>query len=91
MKSKWASFDELCFNAVNYLIRKMQRTQETAKQYICYWRKIKRYMHDKGIKEFDSSVGKVYLLSQFADIDYNKLSKNQKRCYQVSSRFVGFF
>ena len=90
MKSKWTSFDDLCFNAVNYLIRKMGRTQETAKQYVCYWRRIKRHMHAKGIRKFSSSVGKAYLLSQFGDTDYSKLSKSQKdlvRSVRVLSDF----
>lgn len=90
MKSKWASFDQLCFNAVNYLIRKMGRTQQTAKQYVCYWRRIKRFMQDKGIKEFSSSVGKAYMLLQFGDTDYSKLSKSQKdfvRSVRVLSDF----
>jgi len=58
MKSKWKSFDELSFNAARYLISKMGRTQETSKQYVCFWRRIKRYMSTNKIKEFDSSVGK---------------------------------
>src|SRR5882672_8947226 len=90
MKSKRSSFDELCFNGVNYLIRKMGRTQETAKQYVCYWRRIKRFMQEKGIKEFSSSVGKAYMLLQFGDTDYSKLSKSQKdfvRSVRVLSDF----
>ena len=90
MKSKWKSFDELSFNAARFLINKMGRSQETAKQYVCYWRRIKRYMHNNGIKEFDSSVGKAYLLLQFGDTDYSQLSKSQKdviRSVRVLSDF----
>lgn len=47
-------------------------------------------MHDKGIKEFNSSVGKAYLLLEFGDTDYSKLSKSQKdviRSVRVLSDF----
>jgi site-specific recombinase XerD len=78
MKSKWSSFDRLCFNAAHFLIYKMGRTQETAKQYSCYWRKVKRYMIANSIKVFDPSVGKRYLLEQFGNKDYSQLAKGQK-------------
>jgi site-specific recombinase XerD len=78
MKPKWKSFDDLCFNAAHFLIYKMGRTQETAKSYSCYWRRIKRYLLANGIKQFTPSVGKSYLLSQFGNKDYNQLSKSQK-------------
>lgn len=78
MKSKWKSFDALSFNAAHFLIYKMGRTQETAKQYVCYWRRINRYMIANRIKQFDSSVGNKYLIKQFGNSDYSKLSKSQK-------------
>lgn len=83
MKSKWRSFDELCFNAAHFLIYKMGRTQETAKQYSCYWRKVKRYMMANNIKMFDSSVGKGYLLEKFGSKDHNQLAKGQKDLIHV--------
>jgi site-specific recombinase XerD len=78
MKSKWKSFDDLCFNAAHFLIYKMGRSQETAKHYSCYWRRVKRYLIASNIKRFDSSVGKAYLLEQFDNKDYNLLGKSQK-------------
>jgi integrase len=90
MKSKLNSFDQLSFDAARFLIHKMGRTQETAKQYVCYWRRIKRYMAVNKIKQFDSSVGKKYLLSLFGSQDYSKLSKGQKdyvRSVRVLSEF----
>ena len=72
------SFDQLSFDAAGFLINKMGRAQETAKQYVCYWRRIKRYMAENKIKQFDSSVGNKYLLLQFGNKDYSNLSKSQK-------------
>ena len=90
MKSKWKSFDDLSFEAANFLICKMGRSQETAKQYVCYWRRIKRYMVANKIIHFESVVGKAYLKAQFGNQDYNKLSKSQKdviRSVNVLSEF----
>ena len=47
-------------------------------------------MQEKGIKEFSSCVGKAYMLLQFGDTDYSKLSKSQKdfvRSVRVLSDF----
>lgn len=92
MELKWKSFDDLSFNAAGYLIRKMGRTQETAKQYVCFWRRIKRYMNANKIKEFNSAIGKAYLMAQFGNHDYSELSKSQKdfiRAVRVLSEFSG--
>ncbi|MEO7044668.1 MAG: site-specific integrase [Ferruginibacter sp.] len=90
MNLKWKSFDDLSFNAARYLISKMGRTQGTAKQYVCFWRRIKRYMNANKIRQFDSSVGKAYLMAQFGNHDYSELSKSQKdfiRAVRVLSEF----
>jgi site-specific recombinase XerD len=90
MKAKPISFDQLCFNAAHQLITKRNLTQETVKQYACYWRRIKRYLLDKRIKEFNSSVGNAYLLANFGSVDYSSLGKGQKdfiRSVRVISEF----
>lgn len=78
MNPKWRSFDDLCFNAAHFLLYKMGRSQETAKFYSCYWRRVKRYMIANNIKQFDPSVGKRYLLAHFGSKDYSQLGKGQK-------------
>jgi site-specific recombinase XerD len=90
MKAKPISFDQLCFNAAHQLIIRRNLTQETVKQYACYWRRIKRYLLQKRIKEFNSSVGKAYLLANFGNVDYSSLRKGQKdfiRSVRVLSEF----
>ncbi len=90
MKSKCKTFEELTLNAATFLIRKRKRTAGTAKHYRCLWRKVNRFMDAQMIRQFDSTVGKDYLLKQFGNRDYNQLSKGEKdlvRAVNVLSEF----
>ena len=90
MTSKCKTFEELTSNAASFLIRKLRRSQETAKHYHCLWKKVKRYMDAAKIKQFDAEVGKKYLMTQFGNRDYGELSKSEKdlvRAVGVLSEF----
>lgn len=78
MTSKCKSFEELTSDAAGFLINKLRRSVETAKHYHCLWRKVKRYMDAKTIKQFNAAVGKQYLIDQFGNKDYGQLSKFEK-------------
>lgn len=91
MTSTVRSFEQLTFAATNVLIRKLKRSQGTARHYRVLWRKIKSFMDANEIVRFDPSVGKSFLLFQFGKQDFEQLSKSQKdliRAVNVLSEFV---
>lgn len=72
------TIDEITSGASDCLRKKRSRSDGTIRHYNVLWRKVKRYMESKEIKHFDSTVGQDYLLEEFGNRDYSKLSKSEK-------------
>lgn len=78
MKSRDNTFEEITSGAADCLRKKLLRSEPTIRHYHILWRKVKRYMESQEIRFFHSSVGKDYLLREFGDRDYYRLSKREK-------------
>ncbi|RLD34577.1 MAG: hypothetical protein DRI83_07860 [Bacteroidetes bacterium] len=78
MEEKCKTFEEITSGAADCLRKKRSRTDGTIRFYYVFWRKVKRYMEFKEIEHFDSTVGEDYLLQEFGNRDYSKLSKHEK-------------
>jgi len=78
MKEKCKTFVEITSGAADCLREKRSRSEGTIRHYHVLWRKVKKYMESQQIECFDSTVGKDYLLQEFGNRDYSKLSKPEK-------------
>ncbi len=72
------AFEELTSEVAGFLIEKLLRSKGTVLHYHCLWRRVKRYMDAQKVKDFDTTVGKTFLLNQFGNRDYSELSKREK-------------
>ena len=90
MKTKFKSFEELTSNAASFLKNKLFRTEATARHYHILWRNVKKFMVTRKIKQFDSTVGKQFLLQQFGNRDYGLLSKREKDLVRAVSILCEF-
>lgn len=78
MKEKCKVFEDIASDASAFLKGNFSRSDKTVSYYNYSWSRIKKFMESNKIKYFDSSVGKKYLLEEFGDYDYSKLSKQSK-------------
>lgn len=78
MSEKCKTFTELTCSAADCLRKKLLRSDATIHHYHVLWRKVKRYMESQQISDLDVSVGKAYLLQEFGERDYSRLSKREK-------------
>jgi len=78
MEENGKTFEEITSGAADCLRKKRSRADGTIRHYNVLWRKVKRYMEFKEIAHFDSTIGKDYLLQEFGNRDYSKLSKHEK-------------
>src|ERR1022692_3722025 len=90
MKTKFKSFEELTSSAADFLKNKLFRTEGTARPYHILWRNVKRFMVSRKIKQFDSTVGKQFLLNQLGNRDYGLLSKCEKDLVRAVSILCEF-
>lgn len=72
-------------------MNKLLRTESTVRWYRIYWRRMYHQLLIQGISEFTSSVGRQYLLNQFGEFDYAKLSKRDKDVIKVVNVLSEFY
>ncbi len=78
MEEKCKTFEQITLGAADCLRKKRSRSEGTIRHYNVLWRKVKRYMEFNEIEHFESKVGKDYLLQEYDNCDYSKLSKHDK-------------
>jgi len=72
------AFSDITNGAADCLRKKRSRSDGTIRHYHVLWRKVFKYMESKGIRDFDSDVGKSFLIHAFGKYDYSKLTKPQR-------------
>ena len=78
MQEQCKTFEELIFQAADFLRSKLSHAENTVKLHLQAWRKIKRYMDSQQIDHFDLAVGKDYLLKKKTVTENLKHSLNEK-------------
>ncbi|HAE68983.1 MAG TPA: hypothetical protein DCG77_17655 [Sphingobacterium sp.] len=69
------SFNQLIFDAGEVLKNKLIRADGTVKWYRYHWRRMHLHLSSAGITEFNSDIGRQYLLGLFGEFDYATLRK----------------
>lgn len=83
MKKINKAFEQLIYDAGEVLKNKLLRTDSTVNWYRIYWRRMGRQLLEQGISEFNSGVGRQYLLSLFGEANYATLSKRDKDLVKI--------
>jgi len=78
MEKAKGTYEEVISKTSEYLRKRFSRTDNTLKQYRCYWLKVKRYMDSQNIRDIDASVCRDYLLYEFNNRDFSELTKREK-------------
>lgn len=79
MKEQCKTFEELIFQAADFLRSKLSHAENTVKLHLQAWRKIKQYMDSQQFDHFDLAVGKDYLLKKIGNREFKALSKREKQ------------
>ena len=69
---------------------KLLRTTNTVIWYRIYWRRMQRQLAENGITEFNSNVGRQYLLDQFGKDNFATLSKRDRDVVKIVSVLCEF-
>src|SRR5690606_8008750 len=77
------SFNQLIFDAGEVLKNKLLRADGTVKWYRYHWRRMHIRLSSKGITEFNSNIGRQYLLDLFGGFDYATLPKRDKDVVKI--------
>lgn len=78
MLEKGKTFEEITSGAADCLRKKRSRSNGTIRHYYVLWSRVRKYMELEEIDHFDSTIGKNYLLREFGNRDFSKLSKREK-------------
>ncbi|WP_433900449.1 tyrosine-type recombinase/integrase [Sphingobacterium puteale] len=85
------SFNQLIFDAGEVLKNKLLRADGTVKWYRYHWRRMHLHLTSKGITEFNSNIGKQYLLDLFGGFDYATLPKRDKDVVKIINVLCEFY
>ena len=85
------SFNQLIFDAGEVLKNKLMRADGTVKWYRYHWRRMHLHLSSAGITEFNSDIGRQYLLGLFGEFDYATLRKRDKDVVKVINVLCEFY
>lgn len=85
------SFNHLIFDAGEVLKNKLLRADGTVKWYRYHWRRMHLRLSSKGITEFNSNIGRQYLLGLFGEFDYATLPKRDKDVVKIINVLCEFY
>ncbi|WP_207536424.1 tyrosine-type recombinase/integrase [Desertivirga arenae] len=85
------SFNQLIFDAGEVLKNKLLRADGTVKWYRYHWRRMHLCLSSKGITEFNSNIGRQYLLDLFGEFDYAALPKCDKDVVKIINVLCEFY
>jgi len=90
MENKQHNFEELTVQATACLKNKLLRADGTLHFYNYHWRRIRRFMKLQSIEFVDANVCRDYLLSEFDNRDFDKLTKNEKDTVKTINSLIEF-
>jgi len=90
MEKTIETYEEKISQATNYLRERFSRSKSTFKHYRRCWGKVKTYMNSRNISDIDASVCRDYLLNEFNDRDFSKLTTKEKGVVHTVNVLIEF-
>lgn len=90
MDKQIKDFNELIFNASDYLESQLHYSLKSAENYRRCWKRVRNFMSSKGIKCYDQDVGKQILFHKFKDRRKAELSTNEKLFFNSIKMLTDF-
>jgi site-specific recombinase XerD len=90
MDEQIKNFNELIIGAADYLEFQLHYSLKTIRNYRRCWKSLRNFMSSKGIKRYDSEVGKLILLDKFKNRTVKELSVNEKHFFNSIKMLTDF-
>lgn len=90
MDEQIKNFNELIIGAADYLELQLNYSLQTIRSYRRCWKSVRDFMYSKGIKRYDSEVGKLILLEKFKNRTVKELSANEKHFFNSIQMLTDF-